>query len=175
MKLSNDLLNVFVYGSLKKGFSNHDDYCHGVRSIEPASIRGILFEHPSGFPVVQADRDEILAVGTSDPATDMAAQRAFTSRVQIAASRPRSTASPFGPWRLVRGELMRFDDPASRLPALDDLEAFHPDELTLYRRVLLPVQPDRGPLVPAWVYVLGACAEELTLLHSSSWTPGLDL
>jgi gamma-glutamylcyclotransferase (GGCT)/AIG2-like uncharacterized protein YtfP len=67
---------------------------------------------------------------------------------------------------------MTFDDPEVRLPALDHLEGFHPDEPTLYRRVLLPARVAHGPLVVAWVYVLGASAEELTLLPSSSWTAG---
>jgi gamma-glutamylcyclotransferase (GGCT)/AIG2-like uncharacterized protein YtfP len=190
MKRPSDLLRVFVYGSLKQGFTYHDDYCRGVLSIEPAAVRGLLFEHPSGFPVVKVDRDDVLAEGTEDPAADMAVQRAMGSRVCVASAQPgisaaeglpgicpaqgslRKASLPFGPWRLVQGELMTFDDPEVRLPALDRLEGFHPDEPTLYRRALLPVQPVSGLLVAAWVYVLGASGEDLAFLPSSSWTTG---
>ena len=190
MKRPSDLLRVFVYGSLKQGFTNHDDYCRGALSIEPAAVRGLLFEHPSGFPVVRVGREDVLAEGTADPATDMAVQRALGSQAPVASAQPGisvaeglsgicpaegrllNPAIPVGPWLLVQGELMTFDDPEFRLPALDHLEGFCPDEPTLYRRVLLPVRPAPGLLVVAWVYVLGASSEKLTFLPSGSWTTG---
>jgi gamma-glutamylcyclotransferase (GGCT)/AIG2-like uncharacterized protein YtfP len=54
----------------------------------------------------------------------------------------------------VCGELLTFDDPKTRLPAIDRLEGFHPGGLCLYRRVLVPVRTN-GTELPAWLYVVG--------------------
>jgi gamma-glutamylcyclotransferase (GGCT)/AIG2-like uncharacterized protein YtfP len=54
----------------------------------------------------------------------------------------------------VYGELLTFDDPESRLPAIDRLEGFHPGGPCLYRRVLVPVRTN-GTVLPAWLYVVG--------------------
>jgi gamma-glutamylcyclotransferase (GGCT)/AIG2-like uncharacterized protein YtfP len=53
----------------------------------------------------------------------------------------------------VYGELLAFDDPETRLPAIDRLEGFHPGGPCLYRRVLVPVQVN-GTDLPAWLYVV---------------------
>ncbi|RCK79241.1 MAG: hypothetical protein OZSIB_0355 [Candidatus Ozemobacter sibiricus] len=50
------------------------------------------------------------------------------------------------------GEILTFDDPVIRLPAIDRLEGFHPGGPCLYRRVLVPVQVN-GTVLPAWLYV----------------------
>jgi hypothetical protein len=50
------------------------------------------------------------------------------------------------------GELLTFDDPETRLPAIDRLEGFHPGGPSLYKRVLVPVCID-GRLLSAWLYV----------------------
>ena len=50
---------------------------------------------------------------------------------------------------------MAFDDPEERLPRLDRLEGFRPQETSLYRRVLLRTFSASGPAF-AWVY---ACPE----------------
>ena len=74
-----------------------------------------------------------------------------------------------GDWGRVFGELLTFDNPETRLPAIDRLEGFRPGGSSLYRRVLVPVQAD-GAVCPVWLYV-GA---ESTLSRSaftgcSSW------
>ena len=51
-------------------------------------------------------------------------------------------------------ELLTFDDPEDRLPAIDRLEGFHPGGPCLYRRVLVPVWIN-GTVLPAWLYVVG--------------------
>jgi hypothetical protein len=48
---------------------------------------------------------------------------------------------------------MTFDDPAQRLPPIDELEDFHPGNPSLYRRVLLPVCLEDGRTTTAWAYV----------------------
>jgi len=52
----------------------------------------------------------------------------------------------------VYGELLTFDDPETRLPAIDHLEGFHPCGRSLYSRVLVPVHA-RESIVSAWLYI----------------------
>jgi gamma-glutamylcyclotransferase (GGCT)/AIG2-like uncharacterized protein YtfP len=54
----------------------------------------------------------------------------------------------------VYGERLPFDNPETRLPAIDRLEGFHPGGPCLYRRVLVPVRANRTELA-AWLYVVG--------------------
>jgi gamma-glutamylcyclotransferase (GGCT)/AIG2-like uncharacterized protein YtfP len=171
MKNKTELLRVFVYGTLKQGFINHERYCSGVLSIEPAAIRGRLYEHSCGYPVVEVPRELILAEGTSNYVQDMTVLRVFTARMSDVKMPPMKPLCPYGDWVSVRGELMTFDDPASRLPALDDLEGFYPGEPTLYHRVLVAAQSNRSIHLPVWTYVLGTSDEELRLLNASSWSP----
>jgi len=58
----------------------------------------------------------------------------------------------------VYGELLTFDDPETRLPAIDRLEGFHPGGPSLYKRVLAPVYAGKE-LIPAWLYVGGTCSQ----------------
>jgi hypothetical protein len=57
------MLRLFVYGTLKRGFWNHDRFCRGVLAVEDARVRGRLFETSSGIPVLQVPEEDILAVG----------------------------------------------------------------------------------------------------------------
>jgi hypothetical protein len=57
-----------------------------------------------------------------------------------------------GDWGPVYGELLTFDDPDSRLSAIDRLEGFHPDGSSLYRRGLVPIHA-RESIVVAWLYI----------------------
>lgn len=63
--------------------------------------------------------------------------------------------APGGRWGPVYGELLTFDDPETRLPAIDHLEGFLPGGPSLYRRVLVPAST-RGQRVLVWLYVEGA-------------------
>lgn len=148
------MLRLFVYGTLKRGFWNHDRFCRGVLTVEDAVVRGRLFETSSGIPVLQVPEEDILAVGTTNPLADVATQAHVTVRM----SNPDPTPDRLpkkgtgAPWDSVYGELLTFDDPESRLPAIDRLEGFHPGAPCLYRRVLVPVRIN-GTVLPAWLYV----------------------
>jgi len=73
------------------------------------------------------------------------------------------------PWGPVYGELLTFDDPENRLPAIDRLEGFHPGGPSLYRRVLVPIQVNRSVL-PAWLYVgEDPISKRFTPLGESCW------
>ncbi len=73
-----------------------------------------------------------------------------------------------GDWAPVYGELLTFDDPESRLPAIDRLEGFHPGGSSLYRRVLVPVCTS-GKTIPAWVYVGAPKHRERRSLPNGTW------
>jgi len=75
------MLRLFVYGTLKCGFWNHDRFCRGVLTVEEAVVRGRLFETSSGIPVLQVPEEDILAVGTTNPLADVATQAHVTARV----------------------------------------------------------------------------------------------
>ena len=151
---TNGMLRLFVYGTLKRGFWNHDRFCRGVVTVEDALVRGRLFETSSGIPVLQVPEEDILAVGTANPLADVATQ----ARVKACMSNPEPTHDRLpnkgtgAPWGDVYGELLTFDDPENRLPAIDRLEGFHPGGPCLYRRVLVPVRAN-GTGLPVWLYV----------------------
>jgi gamma-glutamylcyclotransferase (GGCT)/AIG2-like uncharacterized protein YtfP len=66
-------------------------------------------------------------------------------------------------------ELFTFDDPETRLPAIDRLEGFRPGGSSLYKRVLVPVQTNEAEL-PAWLYVEGQQLEgRVTQTSKSCW------
>ena len=153
---TNGMLRLFVYGTLKRGFWNHDRFCRDVLTVEDALVRGRLFETSSGIPALQVPEEDILAVGTTNPLADAATQAHITARM----SNPEPTSDRLpkkgtaAPWGDVYGELLTFDDPETRLPAIDRLEGFHPGGPCLYRRVLVPIRTN-GTVLPAWLYVVG--------------------
>ncbi|HQC11698.1 MAG TPA: gamma-glutamylcyclotransferase [Smithellaceae bacterium] len=122
--------------------------------MEDAVVRGRLFETHSGIPVLEVPEEDILAVGTTNPLADVATQAHVTARMSNPEPTPdrlpkKGTGAPWGP---VYGELLTFDDPETRLPAIDRLEGFHPGGPCLYHRVLFPVRAKKTVL-PAWLYV----------------------
>ena len=168
---TNGMLRLFVYGTLKRGFLNHDRFCRGVLTVEDAVVRGRLFETSSGIPVLEVPEEDILAVGTTNPLADVAPQAHVTARMSNPEPTPdrlpnKGTGAPWGP---VYGELLTFDNPENRLPAIDRLEGFHPGGPCLYRRVLVPVQVNRSVL-PAWLYVgEDPISKRFTPLGESCW------
>jgi len=72
------------------------------------------------------------------------------------------------PWCPVYGEILTFDDPMIRLPAIDRLEGFHPGAPCFYRRVLTSAQVHKIVL-PAWLYVGEDFSGRLSPLGGSRW------
>lgn len=169
---TNGMLRLFVYGTLKRGFWNHDRFCRGVMAVEDALVRGRLFETSSGIPVLQVPEEDILAVGTTNPLADVATQAHVAARMSSPEPTPDrlSKNATDAPWGRVYGELLTFDDPESRLPAIDRLEGFHPGGPSLYRRVLVPVCMNRGKTLAAWVYVAGGnSTDRFKSLPNGTW------
>jgi gamma-glutamylcyclotransferase (GGCT)/AIG2-like uncharacterized protein YtfP len=138
-------LLMFFYGTLKRGERNHERYCGGALRIERAAVRGDLYDLPVfGYPALVVPEDYIYVFGTTDYAGDVEEQRRLgRGHVQ----------TPEGAHAF--GEVFAFDDPESRLPAIDALEGFDPaDESSQYRRALLPVETAEGLVTLAWAYVV---------------------
>ena len=134
---------MFFYGTLKRGGSNHA-YCRGGLMTAEARVEGLLYDLPQGYPALFVPEASILAVGTGDPLRD--------ARGAGALDLP-ELPEPREPY--VHGELYTFDDPEERLPSLDELEDFSPDDPSSpYRRVLVPVRPDGGGVTLAWAYAV---------------------
>lgn len=151
---------MFFYGTLKRGQRNHDRYCRGALRIEEAKVRGELYDLPLGYPALVVPEESIHAVGTGDPAGDTEEQQRLGHMTEV--------QSPDGP--RVLGELYSFDDPESRLPSIDGLEGFDPeDSSSHYRRVLLPVETSEGSVFLAWAYVVEASSG--AYLSGGSWPP----
>ena len=152
-------LVMFFYGTLKRGERNCERYCRGALRVEEAVVRGELYDTHLDYPALVVPRESVHALGTGSPMRDAEEQRQLGYE----------PVSPVeGPH--VFGELFAFDDPGSRLPALDRLEGFDPtDASSHYRRVLIPVEPNEGSGLLAWAYVV----EESLGIHlpGGRWPP----
>ncbi|MDE0104881.1 MAG: gamma-glutamylcyclotransferase [Bryobacterales bacterium] len=144
------LFKLFVYGTLKRGYGNHERFCRGYCGLREAQIRGRLYEGP-GFPFLQVPDEDILARGTVAPSEDVATQARVARQVALWRSFPGS-AHPRGRWGPVYGELLSFSDPERRLPAIDRLEGYSPGEPCLYHRVLVRVAVGADTVI-SWTYV----------------------
>lgn len=135
-------LQMFFYGTLKRGGRNHT-YCRGGLMTAEAHVEGLLYDLPQGYPAIVVPEETVLAVGTDTPLADARE-----------ANRLNRSGLPAPGTPTVHGELYTFDDPEERLPLLDDLEDFSPnDPSSPYRRVLVPVRSDGGGVSLAWAYV----------------------
>ena len=163
---TSDLLRLFVYGTLKRGYWNHDRFCEGALEVREARILGRLYEGP-GFPLLEVPDDDVLASGTAEPLADVATQARLSARVG-SSRQPDTESATAGAWGAVYGELVTFDDLETRLPAIDRLEGFRPGEPSLYRRVLVPASLN-GARVLAWVYTVDTTGIKGRRLVSGSW------
>ena len=162
---TNALLRLVVYGTLKRGYWNHECFCRKAVSIKEAIIRGRLYELPSGIPALRVPDSDIVALGTCDPLADAATQERLAGGVVQALDSGRADEY----WDWIHGELMTFDNPGTRLPRIDRLEGFCPGHRSLYHRVLVPVVCGTTT-VPAWCYVADeALLSTATPTGKTSW------
>ena len=161
-----EVLKLFVYGTLKRGFWNHDAFCRGFMEVREATVRGRLYEGP-GYPILEVPEADILAQGSTDPLADAATQARLSHRVQAGPQRLPEGAEGEA-WDTVYGELFTFDDPRTRLPPIDRLEGFHPGSRCLYRRVLVPACV-AGVRQIVWVYVVEKLGISRDRIASGRW------
>ena len=69
------VLRLFVYGTLKRGYWNHQRFCAQARNIEPAVVWGRLYHLHAGFPALEVPEGLILARGSADPLADARRQQ----------------------------------------------------------------------------------------------------
>lgn len=53
-------VNIFVYGSLKRGFSNHNYFCQNMIKCIPCCITGTLYDTGWGFPALDLNGDQLI-------------------------------------------------------------------------------------------------------------------
>jgi gamma-glutamylcyclotransferase (GGCT)/AIG2-like uncharacterized protein YtfP len=137
-------LVMFFYGSLKRGERNHERFCGGALRVEEGAVRGDVYDVHLGYPALVVPEESICAFGTGDYRRDAEKQQRLGRGPAPLMEGPR-----------VFGEIFAFDDPKSRLPAIDLLEGFDPtDASSHYRRVLLPVLTNEDSILLAWTYVV---------------------
>ena len=112
--------------------------------MEPATVRGRLYQLSTGLPALKIPATSILAIGTLSPNADAHTQ--CIAKITAASTKVRSDM-----WDTVYGQVITFDDPKSVLPAIDRLEGFSPNGFCLYRRVLTPARAS-GRNCPVWLY-----------------------
>ena len=153
-------LVMFFYGTLKRGERNHERYCGGALRVDEGAVGGDLYDVPYfDYPALVVPEESIHAFGTGNPARDSELQRRLS----------RQRVSPLKGSR-VFGEVFTFDDPASRLPAIDRLEGFDPAEASNhYRRVLLPIETSDGSALFAWAYAVRESSG--VFLSGGAWPP----
>ena len=163
-------LRLFVYGTLKPGFDNHNRYCRGVRSMEEAQIEGRLFQMPTGYPVLRLPVGRILARASGDLAADIEMQQQLAEDMAH-----RSESRPFcRTASRVHGTLLTFANPVERLRAMDDLEGFRPSHRNRYERVLIPVYSRISlSATPVWTYMAGDLSPRGRLISTGRWTPAV--
>lgn len=130
--------------------------------IEEATIRGRIYDLPAGYPALTIPEEDVQATGTANYLADAETQQRLNEERSVKA------AEASGEWNTVFGELLTFDDPEERFPALDGLEGFYPGGSSLYRRVLAPIKlRESNETVLAWVYVFAEPSGEY--LPEGSW------
>lgn len=146
--MSNHLFRLFVYGTLKRGYWNHEAFCSEAVSIQEATVRGRLYEFASGIPVLEVPERDVIAHGSENVLGDLAVQ------YRLEADLSQRSECNGETWQQIEGELVSLPDPAVTLPPIDRLEGFNPNGASLYHRVLVPVVSGGG-VTAAWCYVAG--------------------
>ena len=129
-------------------------------------MRGRLYEGP-GYPFLEVPERDVLAEGTADPLADAATE----ARLCVSPGsfrRPVAASGAPGAWGTVHGEVLTFDDPEVRLPAIDRLEDFVPGGDSVYRRVLVHARV-KGVPQPAWAYTIEASGIHGRRIVSGRW------
>jgi len=158
------LLRLFVYGTLKRGFWNHEAFCGDAVSIREATVRGRLHELASGIPVLEVPKNDIITHGSEDILEDIVMQR------RLEANLPGYLKCDGEKWQQIEGELITLPDPTRTLPPIDRLEGFYPNGASLYSRVLVPVKLSDECVTTAWCYVADpATARMLTPTPLTRW------
>ncbi|QGJ71456.1 Gamma-glutamyl cyclotransferase [Planctomycetales bacterium 10988] len=146
--MANAPVQIFVYGTLKRGYRNFARCCRTVQAVQPAKVRGQLFQLPVGYPILKIPRTSVLAFGTLDYRADAELQQSWNIENFSSTAIPETTE-----WMEVEGEILTFPDASFILPLLDSLEEYFPEDLNAseYYRVLVQTLPPQEGAV--WIYI----------------------
>lgn len=160
LRHNRDCIRLFVYGTLKRGYWNHEAYCSEAAAVFPARTWGRLYQWALGIPYMELPDECVLSHGTAEAWTDTDTQNTFAEPVCV---------RPEGDWELIEGDLIVLPNPEANLPPIDGLEGFRPEEdYACYERVLVPVQTC-GLVISAWMYRMREGSEGERL--STRWEP----
>jgi gamma-glutamylcyclotransferase (GGCT)/AIG2-like uncharacterized protein YtfP len=169
---------LFVYGTLKRGFSNHSRFIPGGSLIQPAWITGNLYDSGCNFPYLDIPEKNILARGSRDPGpggtekpprkTEPGSELSSEPDAKTG-SEPSSEPSSEPGFGRVEGELVYLTDPEISVPPIDRLEGFDPRRReNFYERVQTLVQTP-AEIRPAWVYIHKNPANLIRKIPSGIW------
>lgn len=161
MKSDTPLLRLFVYGTLKPGFPQHRHYCGPDARTYAATVPGLLYHLPQGYPAATVAPESILAHGSHAPELDASLQDTHRPRTNTGREHPR-----------IHGQVVELSDPGRLLPAIDEYEGFTPDGTGDYLRVLLTAQAEAGPLT-VWMYAMRSVRRGLRV-PGGRWPEGMD-
>ena len=162
-------INLFVYGTLKKGHPAYDRFCRNAAQLSTARLRGRLYLLPEGYPILEVPQEDILAFGSGDIPKDTALEKQMAGLC---------SGKPFYPgagaeWQEILGEILRLENPLETLPDIDEYENFSPSGKSLYQRVLVLVDSPAGRKT-AWTYVVAGDSKKDQLRGArfiSVWPP----
>ncbi|NLI81361.1 MAG: gamma-glutamylcyclotransferase [Deltaproteobacteria bacterium] len=173
MSMADSVRNVrlFVYGSLKHGFSNHEAHCKGLVRFCPAWVEGRIFRLSCGFPALVLPEGAVLAKGSWNPAKDLELQYLMNAGDPYSRKRRLFPCRASEKWRRIKGELQIYRDPML-LHSIDALEEYAPGLPSLYERVLTFVHTSPFGVITAWLYVAGENAGKMDALEVDEWQEG---
>ncbi len=160
-------ITLFAYGTLKKGFSNHEEYCKDAIRIESAEVWGRLYVLPAGFPALEISKQSIILKGTDDPLFDAQMQ----SEISLSEN---NFQKPAGDWELISGELITLPNPLKTLKKIDLLEGFSERMPSFYRRVLVSARKKDATITPAWLYFIKKAEDLCGERISKVWNEPLE-
>lgn len=156
-----ETFNLFVYGTLMRGFSPHQRFIPQNCEMVKSQITGNLYHYPAGFPMVELfDKDGV--EGTYDYFSDLKKQNDLNKTTEI-------KELPFDlEYGKVYGELYRIPFSEENIFRLDSYEGFNPENVTYYKRTLVPVHIDKE-FVWAWVYNVKEIPKNCIRIYSGDW------
>lgn len=150
--------DLFVYGTLQRGFAAHRRLCGAAVYLGAAEVVGSLRLHPHGYPVLVVPPS--LIVGRTSGDLELDARRAGTAA--------RVTPGALGEWRWIRGEILRFHRPRDVRP-IDQYEGPEPGAAATYERVLVPLRSPSARVAWTFAAAFPERAAALPLHSGHAW------